>query len=273
MAGRCRAAEFVERLFGDSARAVQGRGRAARALERSRYAQGAARRPGREGLRRRAACGNQPHDRCGEERPLRRPGLYRLRAPPITREERVQARAPTILLNLRRTRSKPSSISCWRSMSKRRRRAGQAKLPDLLELKYRAVSDAACGAGRRGADTRRVHRIPEASLQLTALTSTAARTTVPPPSALPPLGLPARRGTCSTVRRSARRSLPPRQRRRSTCCRSSATAELMDRLAASRSAWRCVRASSVRSRRGRGTRTRCRASPRAPGYGGSRTGA
>ena len=33
------------------------------------------------------------------------------------------------------------------------------------------------------------------------------------PSALAPLGLPARRGTSSTIRRSTRRSLPPRQRR------------------------------------------------------------
>ena len=33
------------------------------------------------------------------------------------------------------------------------------------------------------------------------------------PSALAPLGLPARRGTCSTIRRSTPRSLPPRQRR------------------------------------------------------------
>ena len=35
----------------------------------------------------------------------------------------------------------------------------------------------------------------------------------PPPSALAMLGLPARRGTCSAIRRSTPRSLPPRQRR------------------------------------------------------------
>ena len=74
-----------------AARVLQGRGRAARALERAGHAEEAPAGSRREGLRRRAAGRDAEDHRRREERPLRRAGARGLRAcRPMTREERAR---------------------------------------------------------------------------------------------------------------------------------------------------------------------------------------
>ena len=143
------AAQFLESAVRRAARVLQGRGRAAAHLERPGHPQGAAGRPGRQGLRPRAAGRDAEDHRGREQRPVRRAGLRGVRRDAgEPRAERAAAAQAAAAAEFTDKQQAFVDFVLAQYVKQGVDELDAEKLSPLLRLRYRALPDAFAQLGR-----------------------------------------------------------------------------------------------------------------------------